>query len=181
MALNDLKEKAKDLIPWNWGKEAVQVRDARNQSLPTLRSEFTRRFEDMFDSLFGRRLGDDLLGPFGGPSELLGTGWPRIDLEETDNEFKVTAEVPGMDADDVEVTINNRSLTIKGSKSTHREDHEKGYRMMETYSGLFHRTIPLPMEVQVGGVEAHCKNGQLTIMLPKTETGRESIKKIEIK
>ncbi|MBS3820808.1 MAG: Hsp20 family protein [Bacteroidetes bacterium] len=184
MTVKDLTQKAKELIPWNWGKRPVRVQDNRSRrdgSLPALRDDFHRLFDDMFEDFLGRRFGEGLLAPFGEPGSLLDTGWPRVDLEETDDAFKVTAEVPGMEADDVEVTVGDSSLTIRGSKTTEREEKKKDYHLMETYSGSFHRTVPLPVEVNADGVEAHCKNGQLTVTVPKTEAGRKAAKRIEVK
>jgi len=182
MTVKDLTEKAKELMPWNWGKRPVRIRDERRRStLPTRGGDFYSLFEEMFEDFFGRRFGDRWLAPLAGATDLLGTDWPRVDLEETDTHFKVTAEVPGMEPEDIEVTVGNNSLTIRGSKTTEREEKKKDYHLMETHSGWFHRTIPLPVEVNADGVEAHCRNGQLTVTIPKTEAGRKAVKRIEVK
>jgi len=181
MALKNLTERAKDLVPWNWGKRPVRVRNERREPFSAIREDFHRMFESFFDEFFGRRFSDRWLAPMTEPTSLLETGWPRVDLEETDTQFKVTAEVPGMEAEDIDVTIGDRSLTIQGSKTTEREQRKKNYHVMETYSGSFRRTIPLPVEIDTDHVEARCKNGQLTITLPKTQAARASAKKIEVK
>lgn len=182
MTVKDLTQRAKELMPWNWGKRPVRVHDQRRESeLPARREDVRSLFEDMFEDFFGRRFGDRWLAPLAGTTDLLGTDWPRVDLEEKDDAFKITAEVPGMEAEDVEVTVGDNSLTIRGSKTTEREEKKKDYHLMETYSGSFHRTIPLPVEVNADGVEAHCRNGQLTVTIPKSEAGRKAAKQIEVK
>jgi len=182
MTVRDLTQRAKELMPWNWGKRPVRVRDQRRESkLPVRREDGRSLFEDMFEDFFGRRFGESWLAPLAGTTDLLGTDWPRVDLEETDDAFKVSAEVPGMEADDVEVTVGDNSLTIRGSKTTEREEKKKDYHLMETYSGSFHRTIPLPVEVNADGVEAHCRSGQLTVTIPKSEARRRAVKQIEVK
>ncbi len=182
MTLKELTERAKGLMPRNWGKRPVRVRDERRSdaSLPTLRDPFGM-LDEWFDRFLDGRFGESLLAPLAEPESLLGTAWPRVDLAETDNDVKITAEVPGMEADDLEVSLADHSLTIRGSKTTEREQRKKDYHLMETYSGSFHRTIPLPVEVDADGVEAYCRNGQLTITLPKTDAGRRATRHIEVK
>ncbi|MCD6365780.1 MAG: Hsp20/alpha crystallin family protein [Planctomycetes bacterium] len=182
MTVKDLTQRAKELMPWNWGKRPVRIRDERNESkLPARREDIRSLFEEMFDDFLGWRFGDRWPAPLARTTDLLGTDWPRVDLEETDDAFKVTAEVPGMEADDVEVTLGDGSLTIRGSKRTEREEKKKDYHLMETYSGSFHRTILLPVEVNADGVQAHCRNGQLTVTVPKSKADRKAVKQIEVK
>lgn len=176
MALKELKEKVRHLMPWNWGKKPVRVQGGEGRSLPAARDEFSPLFGEFLDRAFGRHW--PALSP---PIDLLGGDWPRVDLEETDREFTVTAEVPGMAADDIDVFLTDRSLTIQGAKQANREHRKGNYHLVETYSGSFHRTIPLPADVDVGRVEAHHKNGQLAITLPKTRAGRAATKRIEVK
>jgi len=182
MALKDLTEKARELMPWNWGKRPVRVRDERTKAgLPAVGEDFHCMFENLFEDFFVHRFADRSLAPFAEPTRSFGTDWPRVDLEETDRQFELTAEVPGMDADDLKVTVDNNRLTIEGSKTTRREQRERDCHLMETHSGSFRRIIPLPLEVSQDGVEAHCKNGQLTVILPKTAASRSSAKRIELK
>jgi HSP20 family protein len=181
MALQKLTRKAKDLVPMNWGKRPVRVRDESREPLPASTNEFRRMFDGLFEDFFSRRFGENWLSPPTEPLAGFDVGWPRIDLEETEKEFKVTAEVPGMEAENIDVTLGDHSLIIRGSKTSDREERNKGYRLKETFSGSFYRTIPLSAEVDRERVEANCKNGQLRLSLPKTADGRAAAKKIEVK
>lgn len=127
----------------------------------TLRRDLGRLFED-FPAL-GRgffRGGDD-----GGFS-------PSVDLVETESEIKVTAEIPGMEEKDIEVTVNRESLTLRGTKKEEHEKEEKGAYFRECLYGKFERVIPLPAEVKTDQVVATYKNGVLTVTLPKTPEGK---------
>ncbi len=181
MALKKLTEKAKELMPLNWGKHPVRTQDEARQSITASRNDVHRMFNDIFEDFFSRRFGENGLAPFTEPLGPFGKSLPQIDLEETDREFKVTAEVPGMEAEDIDISIGDHCVIIRGTKSGEREDSNKGYHLREIHSGSFYRSIPLPIEVDRDGVEAYCKNGQLRLTLPKTETGRVAVKKIEVK
>ncbi len=181
MALKKLTKKARALMPPNWGKHPVRVQDEARQSLPASPNDMHRIFDGIFEDFFSRRFGENWLAPFAEPLGRFGESLPRIDLEETDREFNVTAEVPGMEAEDIDVTIGDRCVIIRGSKSGEREESNEGYHLKEIHSGSFYRSIPLPIEVDRNGVEAYCKNGQLRLTLPKTEAGRVAVKKIEVR
>lgn len=181
MALKKLTEKARELMPLNWGKRPVRVHDEARPSFSTSPYDMHRMVDSVFEDFFSRRFGENWLAPFTEPLGRFGEGLPRIDLEETDREFKVTAEVPGMEAEDIDVTIGDRCVIIRGSRSGEREENNKGYHVKEIHSGSFYRSIPLPLEVDRNGVEAWCRNGQLRLSLPKTEAGRVTVKKVEVK
>ena len=104
---------------------------------------------------------------------------PSFDVSETDDNFMVTAELPGMDAKDVHVTLTNGILTVKGERKHEKEEKEKNYYLKEMRVGSFSRSIRLPGDVKTEDVNATYKNGVLKLTLPKAET--EKVKKIEIK
>ena len=106
---------------------------------------------------------------------------PRIDVSETDKEIKVTAELPGMDEKDIEVTLDRDTLTISGEKKEEKEDSGKDYDCMERSYGSFTRSIPLPVEVDIDKAEASYKKGILTVRIPKTAKAIEEKKKIQVK
>lgn len=114
---------------------------------------------------------DDLFQDFGF-GELAGTwsGWePRVDLSETENEFIVRAEVPGMEEKDIEVSVHGDALTLKGERSQATEQQgERFYRSERSY-GKFLRTIPLPDAVDSENVTASYSKGVLEVRLPKPE------------
>ena len=159
----------RDLIPWGRQQSTAPTvwRDNDWSPIQSLRREMDRMFDDMFRSpAFGR------LGDFGGMT----SGWPSLDVRETDSEVVVTAEVPGMTEQDVELLVDNGVLTIRGEKKGEKD--ERGYS--ERWYGRFERQVPLPGSID----EEHCKadfhDGLLTIHLPKSREAEESRKRIPI-
>src|ERR1700676_336996 len=99
----------KDLIPWNnGGREGAISRGSDANPFFTLHREMNRMFDDVFR-------GFDL-APFGSPQGPSGLGWPQIDIDETDKEVRITAELPGLDERDVSLEIANGVLSISGEK-----------------------------------------------------------------
>ena len=106
---------------------------------------------------------------------------PQVDVTETDKEIKVCAEIPGVDAKDVDVTVEDDMLTIKGEKKYEREENEKGQYRMERSYGSFKRSIPLPVEVDDAKAKAEFKNGVLRLTLPKRPGAKSRRKRIPVK
>jgi len=106
---------------------------------------------------------------------------PKVDVLDTDKEVMVTAELPGLSENDIEISLTSDALTIKGEKKAEKEDKGKGYYHMERSYGAFSRTIPLPAEVDSSKVDAKFKKGILTVALPKTEKAQKQTKKIPVK
>ncbi|MEW5801257.1 MAG: Hsp20/alpha crystallin family protein [bacterium] len=105
---------------------------------------------------------------------------PKLDIKETEKDIQVTAEIPGIDEKDLDVSLHQGSLVIKGEKKSEAEDKKEGYHRIERSYGSFCRTIPLPAEIDEGKVEASCKKGVLKVVLPKTIKAQEAKKKIKI-
>jgi len=93
---------------------------------------------------------------------------PSLDLSETKDAFVVKAEVPGMDPKDIQVSLQENLLTIKGEKRQEREEKEERYHRIERSYGAFTRSMRLPVAVDGMKVDAKFKNGLLTVTLPKT-------------
>jgi len=106
---------------------------------------------------------------------------PSIDVSENDKGIEVTAELPGVDEKDVEVTLADNLLTIKGEKKSEREEKEEGSYVSERSYGSFQRSFSLPYEVDAGKVEAKFDKGVLKISLPKSPELKKKTKKIAIK
>lgn len=104
---------------------------------------------------------------------------PSVDIAEKDGNIVVKAELPGLEAKDIELSVSGDLLTLKGEKKREEETKEQDYYRREIYSGSFQRTFRLPDEVDSDKVDASFKNGILTITMPKTEGTKQ--KKIEIK
>ena len=104
--------------------------------------------------------------------------WPSVEISETDKEYRVSADVPGLEEKDVEVLFSDGVLTIRGEKNSEVEDKERQFS--ERFYGSFERKIPLGDEIEEDKVEASFKNGVLTVMLPKTAKAQAKVKRIAI-
>jgi HSP20 family protein len=105
---------------------------------------------------------------------------PRVDVTESDKEIRITAELPGVEEKDVEVSLTRDGITIKGEKRSEKEDKaDEHYRLERSY-GSFRRSFSLPCEVDSNKANATFKKGVLTVTLPKTEQAAKS-KKIAVK
>jgi len=105
---------------------------------------------------------------------------PRLDIVETEKEVRITADLPGLEEKDIELSLNENTLSLKGEKKSEEEEEGKNFYRRERTYGAFYRDIELPAEVEASKVEATFKNGVLTVVLPKQEKKEES-KKISIK
>lgn len=103
---------------------------------------------------------------------------PAVEMVETDNEILVTAELPGVSKDQVEVQLEDNVLTLRGEKQEEREQKEKETYLYERTYGSFRRSFTLPAKVDEGKVKAEFADGVLKIHLPKLE--KTNGKKIEI-
>ena len=114
---------------------------------------------------------DDFLRPFGvsRPRSLLRT--PETDIVETDNEIRVTAELPGMRSEDIKIDLENNLLTIAGEKAEERteEGNAGRYHLTERRYGRFARSFVLPRDVEPEKIQARFTNGVLTVVIPKSE------------
>jgi len=126
------------------------------------------------------RMFDRFFRGFEDEEEIRVTTWsPRVDISETDDEYIVRAEVPGVSKDDIKVTIKDNVLTISGEKKQEKEAKGENFHRIERVYGSFTRTFTLPGAVKVDKVEAKFKDGVLTIKLPKVEEAKP--KEIEVK
>ncbi len=92
-----------------------------------------------------------------------------LDVIENNDEFVVKASIPGVNPDDLEITFNDRTLTIKGQSKGEDEKQEQRYHLRERWSGSFTRSITLPTRIKSEDIQASSENGILTLRLPKTE------------
>lgn len=161
-----------DLIPWRRAEKPVPVkREDVEDPFYQLQRSMNRLFDEFFNSFS--------LSPFEAFNESFGAFSPRVDVSESDKEIKVSAELPGLDENDIEVSLAHNVLTISGEKKEEKEDKGKNYYRMERSYGSFRRSIPLPAEVEPDQVDAQFKKGVLTITLPKTAEAQS--KKIAVK
>ncbi len=98
------------------------------------------------------------------------TSWsPRADVNETEKEYLIDIEIPGIDKKDIKVEIKNDVLTVSGERKEETEKSEKGYQSVERHYGKFERSFGLPETVKAENISAQYKNGVMTLTLPKTE------------
>jgi len=135
------------------------------------------------DRVFG-----DFLSPLLGPAESRRFGvpaaggiWPSLDVHDTDNAYVVTAELPGLEQKDVELSLRDNVLAISGEKREERRDENAGRTYTERSYGRFQRSIPFDTEIDADKVEASFKNGILTVTLPKSQRAAEKSRRIEVK
>lgn len=124
------------------------------------------------------RLFDDVFRGAGGFGELAAAS-PRLNISETDQDFRIEAELPGVPEDAVEVILNEDVLTIKGEKKAERSEQQESYHVMERSYGSFARSVRLPFAVNPEDVSASCQNGVLSITIPKN-AAQEKARRIEI-
>ncbi len=106
---------------------------------------------------------------------------PRVDVTENESQYDIVVELPGMNNDDIEVAINDDSLTVKGEKRDEAEKKDKNYHIRECSYGAFQRTFRIPGGVENDNIEASFSNGILNIKMPKSEKAKENTRTIPVK
>jgi HSP20 family protein len=147
------------LFRWNRGRSLPARRE--NSPFLSLQREMNRLFEDFWHGFDIEPLGTREWGNFA----------PRVDVQETDTEVRVIADLPGLDEKDFEVQVEDDVLTLRGEKHEEHEDKGRGWR--ERSYGSFYRTIQLPSEVEADKAKAEFKKGVLTVHLPKSAKAGE--------
>jgi len=163
----------RELIPWRSHDAEHELSHSTGRDpVGGLETQLRRYFDDFFEGFE--------FGSFG-KSALREAGMnPKVDVAETTDAIQVTAELPGMNENDIDVTLSHGHLVIRGEKHAESESQEKNFHRIERSFGSFQRSIALPAEVDAQKVDASFKNGLLNVTLPKVATG-SSGKKIEVK
>ena len=120
-------------------------------------------------------------GPNDGNGNDLLLAQPRMNIDDTGNEIRVTAELPGVSEDDVQITLDDDMLIIAGEKRDEREVDDRDARLVERVFGQFRRVIQLPFSPNPDQVEASFRDGVLTITVPKNAEQRNKQRQIEVK
>ncbi len=154
-----------DLIPWK----------RRNPESGSVTGPWV--FRRGFDDLIGRVFGEE---PFLWHGKFGRIFTPAVDISENDNEITVTAEIPGIEKNDLEVSVSGDTLTIKGEKKAEHEEKSENFHRLERSHGSFARSFSLPCEIQQDRVDRSFKNGVLTLKLPKTEECKSRSVKIPV-
>jgi HSP20 family protein len=149
--------------------ELLPGRRRERHPLATFREEMDRLFEDFF----GRPWGIEPFWREGGRLSL--------DVAETEDEIVVTADLPGVDPKDIDITLSGDVLTIKGEKKEETEEKKRDYHRMERRYGSFSRSVALPPAADPEKVSASYKDGVLKVSLGKKAEAKAKSVKIEVK
>ena len=109
-------------------------------------------------------------------------GWaPSLDISETDTEYVVKADVPGVDPKELDISVEDSVLTISGEKKEEHEEKKENYHRIERSYGSFSRAIKLPPSADADSIKAASKDGVLTLTIPKREEEKKKKLKIDVK
>lgn len=151
-------------------------------ALGSLREELDEIFSDVSHTWPFSGTGRSLLEPraISAFRSGLGANVPAIDVVEHDDNYVLTAELPGMDDQDIELSVSEDALTLKAEKKEERDETKDNVRVSERRFGSYQRTFSLPPNVLADKISAKSKNGLLEITLPKSEETKAEARKIEI-
>ena len=132
----------------------------RNRNLSSLQNEIDRVFDRFFPS---RDEGQEA-------SSQQAVWRPRMDLIETDNDYRLHLDMPGMSKDDIKISYQDNELVISGERTSERAEENEEFVRVERSFGQFRRAFTLPRTVDTENIEAAYDNGVLTVTVPKTES-----------
>lgn len=159
----------RDLVPWSRTNDRDRnlpaAQDTAATPLFTLHREMNRLFDDVFR-------GFDTPSFWGGRS-----AWPQLEVQETDGDYRVTAELPGLEEKDVEVLLEDGVLILRGEKRAESEDRSRAFS--ERVYGRFERRIALG-DIDEDRIQASFRNGVLAVTAPKSEQSQSRVKRIPI-
>ena len=138
-------------------------------------SNLSRRMERLFDEMLGNgiwRTSEE--------RPLRGSWVPAINILEKDSEISITADLPGLKAEDVEVTVEEGTLSIRGERQLEEAAEGETYHRVERLYGSFERTFTLPNSIDVENIEARFSNGEMVLTLPKREESKPRSLKIKV-
>jgi len=97
---------------------------------------------------------------------------PSVDIKEDDKSFTLLADIPGVEPKDIEVTMDNNVLTIKGERQSEKKSEEENYKRVERQYGVFYRRFTLPDTADAEAIDAHSEHGVLKVTIPKKEVAQ---------
>lgn len=176
------------LSPWNWfqheekSPENVPVhtelaRPVRNYPIFQLHREIDRLFDDAFRG-FPSMFSGQLEWPDIAPIMLI----PNLDIKETDEDYVVSVEIPGVAKEDVDIRLEGNTLVVHGEKKQEKKEDKENYHCVERHYGSFERRLTLPQDANAENVEAKFKDGVLTIDIKRqAKSVPKEAKKVEVK
>ena len=160
-------------LPWKTGKSEVEVRREDGNRVHALQTDINKAFENFW------RAFDAPYQPFTSGIVLPDTV-PKMEVSENEHEITVSVELPGMSRDDVEVSVSDDNLTVRGERKKRTDENRKNYHLCEWSYGLVQRSVPLPAGLDLDAVRAEFDNGVLSVTLPKTEEAKSRVKRISV-
>ena len=160
--------KFENLIPTQWNPYSKPVRYNPEYPFFTLDGDMDRFLNHLNTDFFDFRTIPEQ------------NHFPKVDVTETKNEFSISAELPGIDDKDIDVTLDDGTLTLKGEKKVEKEDKQGEFYSRERSYGSFQRTFKVPETIDQNKINASFNKGILTVKLPKTLESRKEVKKIAI-
>jgi len=165
----------RDLLPWNREKEGrVEIARKDEDSILSLQS----RMDEMFDQFWRDPFG---ISPWQAFSNVMESFSPRVDVTENEKEVRVTAKLPGMEMNDIDLTLDHQVLTLRGEKRSEKQEKSRQMHRVERAYGSFRRDVFLPTEVEADHAEAVFDQGVLTVVLPKPAGSAQTGRKIPVK
>lgn len=170
----------KKLAPWNWFKKEQEEQQStatlsvQRNDLPVAGApaspilQLHREIDRLFDDAF-RGFGFPALAMPRWSSEWPDMLKPALDIQETDKQYKISLEVPGVEEKDIQITLDNDVLMVRGEKRQEQEKNEGGFHRVERSYGSFQRVLNLPDNADQESIKAAFKNGVLTISMDKRE------------
>lgn len=160
----------KNLVPWRWFRKDMDFnKDELYYLQRNMEQDMNRLFGNLLPKLFKEN-----------DKECL-RAIPRVDISETDKEYTVITDLPGVQEKDIDVFVSKDNiLTIKGKRETKEEEKERSYYRLERSYGSFERSVILPGDCNADEASSFFKNGTLTIKLPKKEMSDDKIKKVKL-
>jgi HSP20 family protein len=169
-------------VPVSVEKRRAGRRHAENAPFEGLRRHVNHLFDDFQRGYWHVPFRQGVLDvePFWRGEVAFGA-FPAVDIVETDTGYKVTAELPGVAGSDIDVKFSDGTLTITGEKHEEKEEKKADYFLSERHYGSFNRSFRVADGIDADKIEAKCKDGILTVMLPKTAEARKKSKTIAVK
>ena len=161
------------LVPWFGRSNNLSRRGG--ETFRDLQESFDRLVDDMFNqnfSLLERTTGQNADAQFIAP---------RVDISENEKSYTISADMPGVQKKDLDVSFAEGTLTIKGTREREEERKDENYYRVERALGSFQRTLALPTDADTDNAEANFENGLLRVTIPKTKQETQKVKKITVK
>lgn len=163
-----------DLLPWNRDKDKYNIQRRQEYDPFDFQNDMNRMIEEFFQDPFPKT-------PFQRMGEMQTGFSPHMDVSETEKEICITADLPGMDEKDINITLENGVISISGEKKAEREEKERSYHRVERRYGSFRRSFEIPGEVDFDKIGATFKKGVLQVTIPKPDKPMANKKRIEVK